>query len=76
MMTLDLYALILPQKIGYVKYFKNHNDNSNKKISVKASHNKLLKKYIQIWKKITNLLDIKFDSEPVFRDNDKYIKTK
>ena len=46
MMTLDLYALILPQKIGYVKYFKNHNDNNNKKISVKASHNKLLKKYI------------------------------
>ena len=34
------------------------------------------KKYTQIWKKVKNLLNIKFSSNPVFGDNDKYIKTK
>ena len=37
--------------------------------------NKLLKRYTQIWKKVRNLLNIKFDSKPVYDDNDKYIKT-
>ena len=39
--------------------------------------NKLLKKKnAQIWNKFKYLLNIKFDSEPVYGDNDKYIKTK
>ena len=37
----------------------------------KISDNKLLKKYIQIWKNVKNLLNIKFDSKPVYGDNDK-----
>ena len=41
-----------------------------------VSDNKVLKKYNKIWKKISNLLDIKFDSQPVYGDGDKYIKTK
>ena len=45
-------------------------------MSFKASDSKLLKKYTKIWEKISNLLSIKFDSEPVYGDNDKYIKTK
>ena len=57
--------------IGYVKCFE-----SNKTMSFKISNNKLLKKYTKIWKKVRNLLNIKFDSEPVYGDNDKYIKTK
>ena len=36
----------------------------------------MLKKYIQIWKKVKKLLKIKFDSEPVYGDIDKYTKTK
>ena len=36
----------------------------------------LSKNYNQIWKKVKNLLKIKFDSEPVYGENDKYIKTK
>ena len=36
----------------------------------------MLKKYTQIWKKVKNLLNIKFDSEPVYGDSEKYIKTK
>ena len=45
-------------------------------MSFKISDNKLLKEYTQIWKKVKNLLNIKFDSKPVYGDNDKYIKTK
>ena len=45
-------------------------------MSFKISDKQLLKKYNQIWKKVKNLLKIKFDSEPVYGDNDKYIKTK
>ena len=46
--------------IGYAKHFDN----------------KLLKKYNKIWEKVGNLLNIEFDSEPVYGDVDKYIKTK
>ena len=57
--------------IGYAKHF-----DSNKAMSFKASDNKLLKKYNKIWGKISNLLNIEFDSQPVHGDGDKYIKTK
>ena len=57
--------------IGYVKCFE-----SNKTMSFKIGDNKLLKKYTQIWEKVKSLLNIKHDSEPVYGDNDKYIKTK
>ena len=36
----------------------------------------MLKKYNKIWKIVEKLLKIEFDSEPVFGDNNKYIKTK
>ena len=42
----------------------------------KAGDNKLLKKYTKIWERVSNLMNIKFDSEPVYGDNDKYINTK
>ena len=60
----------LPQMIGYVKNF-----DSNKTMSFKVGDNKLLKKYNKIWEKISNLKNIVFDSEPIYGDNDKYIKT-
>ena len=56
---------------GYVKHF-----DSNKTMSFRVSDNKLLKKYTKIWGRISNLMNIKSDSEPVYGDNDKYIKTK
>ena len=52
--------------IGWVKYFE-----SNKTMSFKIIDKRLLKKYTQIWKKVKNLLNIKFDTEPVHGDNDK-----
>ena len=57
--------------MGYVKHF-----DSNKTISFKVSDNKLLRKYNKIWEKFGNLLNEDFDSEPVYGDVDKYIKTK
>ena len=57
--------------VGYVKKF-----DSNKTMSFKVGDNKLFKKYNKIWEKISNLMNIEFDSEPVYGDNDKYIKTK
>ena len=61
----------LSQKIGYVKHF-----DSNKTMSFKVDDNKLLKKCNKIWEKASNLMNIEFDSETVYGDNDKYIKTK
>ena len=36
----------------------------------------MLKKYNQMWKRIEKLLKIRFDSKPVYGDDNKYIKTK
>ena len=43
--------------IGYVECFESY-----KTMSFKISDNKLLKKYNQIWKKVKNLLKIKFNT--------------
>ena len=55
--------------IRYAKCF-----DSNKTMSFKASDDKLLKKYSKIWERVSSLMNIEFDSEPVY--GDKYIKTK
>ena len=57
--------------IGCVKCF-----DSNKSMSFKVSNNKLLKRYNKISERVSNLMNIEFDNEPVYDDNDKYIKTK
>ena len=57
--------------IGAVKHF-----DSNKAMSFKVINNKLLKNYSKIWEKISSLMKIEFDSEPVYGDVDKYLKTK
>ena len=51
----------LLQMIGYVKNF-----DSNKTMSFKVSDNKLLKKYNKIWERVSNLMNIEFDIEPVY----------
>ena len=57
--------------IGYVKHF-----DSNKIMSFKVNDNRLLKKYTKIWEKVSMLINLEFDSKPVYSDNDKYIKAK
>ena len=56
---------------GYVKCFDN-----NKAMSFKVTDNNLLEKYTEIWRKVNNLMNIKFDSEPVYGDVGKYLMTK
>ena len=63
-----LYIKLL-QMISYIKCF-----DSNRTVSFKVIDNKLLRKYI--WERVSSLMNIEFDSEPVYGDNDKYIKTK
>ena len=65
-----LLRIMLPQMIGYVKYF----DKNNNRMSFAADDNELLKKYTKIWKKIRELIGKKFDSKPVW--GDKYIGTR
>ena len=55
--------------IGYVKYFDN-----SKTVSFETIDNKIFKKYIKILKRVRNLMNIEFDSEPVY--SNKYIKAK
>ena len=54
-------------------YFRKFNENSTMPFSVKDKQ--LLKNYSKIWKKAENLLNIDFESKPVYGDDDKYIKT-
>ena len=56
---------------GYARKFEG-----NTTVSFKISDKQLLKKYNQIWKRAEKLLKIESDTEPVYGDNDKYIKTK
>ena len=58
----------LPQMIGYVKYF-----DSNKTMSFKITDKKLLKEYTKIWEKVSSLMNIEFNNEHVYGDNDEYI---
>ena len=61
----------LPQMTEYVRCF-----DSNKTISFKVIDKKTVKKYIKLWEIINSLIGKEFDSEPVYGDNEKYIKTK
>ena len=36
----------------------------------------MLKKYTRIWRTVNILMNLEFVSEPVYGDNDKYIKAK
>ena len=45
-------------------------------MSFKVIENKLLKKYTKISGRVSSLMNIEFQSQTVYGDNDKYIKTK
>ena len=70
--------LELPQITGYINKF-NENKNKNKNtitMFIKVTDKKLLKNYNKICKKIEELMGIKFNTKPTYRDDEKYIKTK
>ena len=57
--------------IGYVKYF-----DDSKVMSFKVTDKKLLNKYNKIWENVEELLNVKFESKPIYGEDDKYIKAK
>ena len=57
--------------IGYAKYF-----DDNKVMYFNVTDKKLLHKYNKIWKKVEELLNVKFESNPIYGEDDKYIKAK
>ena len=60
----------LPQMLGYAKYF-----GSIKTIAFTICEKRLLKKYIKIWEKISNLMKKEFDSDNVQGNSGKYKKS-
>ena len=46
------------------------------RLPFKVNDDRLLKKYTKIWGIVKIIMNIGFDSEPVYGDNDKYIKAK
>ena len=54
---------------GYARKF-----DENATMSFRVNDKQLLKKCNEIWEKIENLLNIEFESKPVYGDDDKYIK--
>ena len=61
----------LPQMAGYARKF-----NENATISFIVKDKKLLKEYSKIWETIEGLMKITFESNPVYGEDVKYIKTK
>ena len=69
--TIRPLCIKLPQMTGYTKKF-----NSNATMSFIVKDKQLLKNYVKIWYKIEELMKINFESNPVYGDDVKYIKTK
>ena len=70
-----------------LKYFIEYNDNITRPLCIRLlqmtgyarkvdENEQLLKNYNEIWEKNENLLNIDFESKPVYGDGDKYIRTK
>ena len=55
-------------------YFKKINENVA--MSFRANNKQLLENYDEIWKKVEKLMRIGFESNPVYGDDNKYIKTR
>ena len=66
----SLYIRLL-QMAGYARKF-----NENATMSFKVKDKQLLKTYTKIWEKVEKIMNINFESSPVYGDDDKYIKTK
>ena len=63
-------CIILPQMMGYIKYF----ENGGKNMSFLIKDDEVREKYEEIWEVIKNKVGIKFHSEPIYEQ--KYLKAK
>ena len=68
--TISPLQLFLPKMIGYLNIFKD----GVRKMSFFTDNNEFLERYTAIWEKISDLVNKKFDSDPIY--NNKYINTK
>ena len=68
--TIQPLCVMLPQMLGYIKYF----DNGGKNMSFVTDDEKVYEKYNEMWEVIRKLLKLKFTVNPV-RD-DKYLVAK
>ena len=64
-------SITLSQMTGYARKF-----DENATMSFIVKDKQLLKKYTKIWETIEGLMRINFESNPVYGDHEKYIKTK
>ena len=68
--TISPLQLFLPKMTGYLNNFKD----GARKMSFFTNNNEFLERYTAIWEKISDLVNKKFDSDPMY--NNKYINTK
>ena len=68
--TISPLQLFLPKMIGYLNIFKD----GVRKMSFFTNNNEFLERYAAIWEKISDLVNKKFDNDPIY--NNKYINTK
>ena len=68
--TISPLQLFLPKMTGYLNIFKD----GARKMSFFTNNNEFLERYTVIWEKISDLVIMKFDSDPIY--NNKYINTK
>ena len=68
--TISPLQLFLPKMTGYLNIF----ENGNRKMSFLTTNNEFLERYTAIWEKISDVVNKKFDSDPIY--NNKYINTK
>ena len=68
--TINPLQLFLPKMTGYLNIFKD----GARKMSFFTDNYEFLERYTAIWEKISDLVNKKFDSDPIY--NNKYINTK
>ena len=80
--TIIPLQLFLPKMTGYLNIFESERSEQSeqsersvtRKMSFLTDNNEFLERYTKIWKKISDLIDKKIDSDPIY--NNKYINTK
>ena len=68
--TISPLQLFLPKMTGYLNISKD----GARKMSFFTDNDEFLERYTAIWEKISDLVNKKFDSDPIY--NNKYINTK
>ena len=63
--TISPLQLFLPKMTGYLNIF----EDDTRKMSFVTDNNEFLERYTTIWEKISDLINKKFDTYPVYNNN-------